>query len=144
MFRLVRFGLLVALTVLLGLAGCGGEAEDPNPSTATDQPSSDPDVGVGVPSGGQDIPADEVIVEVMIVGGVVTPAENEVHVPVGSTVRLLVTSGIEDEAHVHGYELTVTLPPGEQAELEFVADIPGVFVVESHETGMQLCLLTVE
>ncbi len=134
--RFVRFIPLVGLSVLLGLAGCGGDR------IGIDESSLPPSLAIPVPT--DDIPADAVIIEITLVGGVVTPAENEVQVPVGSTVRLLITSDTDDEAHVHGYELTLDLPAGEQSELEFVADVAGIFDVESHESGQLLCLLRVE
>ncbi len=132
----VRLLPVVALSVLLGLAGCGG---DP---TVIDESSLPPSLAIPAPT--EDIPADPIIIEVMVAGGVVTPAGSEVRVPVGSTVRLLIASDMKDEAHVHGYELTLELATGTLAELEFVADIPGIFDVESHESGQLLCLLRVE
>jgi hypothetical protein len=58
-------------------------------------------------------------------------------------VRLVVTSDVADEIHVHGYELEKALTPGDPATLEFMADQSGLFEVELHETGKMLTSLVV-
>jgi hypothetical protein len=65
-------------------------------------------------------------------------------VPLGEVVRLTVTSHAPDEVHVHGYDRTLDLQPGTPATVEFVADIPGVFEVELHESGLPLTSLQVQ
>ncbi len=81
-----------------------------------------------------------VVIEVTIADGEVTgPARPSV--AVGETVTIVVTSDVADELHVHGYDLFVTLAPGTPAELEFTADIPGIFEVElegSHQLVFDL------
>lgn len=73
-----------------------------------------------------------------------SPEVGQVAVPLGNTIRLLVTADAPDQVHVHGYELTLDLAAGLPAELTFVADVPGIFQVELHEGGQLLCELRVE
>jgi hypothetical protein len=51
---------------------------------------------------------------------------------------------VADEVHVHGYDLTAALTPGQPTELTFAATIPGVFEVELHDAGTVLLTLQVQ
>lgn len=62
----------------------------------------------------------------------------------GGTVILKVTTDIPDEVHVHGYNLSRHVSPGDPAVLEFNADIPGQFDVELEHTHLTLFALQVE
>lgn len=61
----------------------------------------------------------------------------------GEEVVFTVTSDTADEVHVHGYDITVPLTPGEPATVRFQAEIPGVFEVELHGSGLLLTQLRV-
>lgn len=61
-----------------------------------------------------------------------------VPVELGSEVRLVVTADVSDEVHVHGFDLLESVAPDRPAEIEFTADIPGVFEVELETTHMNL------
>jgi hypothetical protein len=55
-----------------------------------------------------------------------------IEVDLGSTVDVWVLSDIDDEAHVHGYDLIFEVSGGTPFHLTFVADVPGIFEVEVH------------
>lgn len=76
-------------------------------------------------------------------GGKVTPAVGRVEVERGTMVRLVVTADVADELHVHGYDKDVELRAGRPVTLHWVADLPGVFDVETHRTGTVLVQLMV-
>jgi hypothetical protein len=82
-------------------------------------------------------------IEVTVAGGQVSGDTGRVLVAAGEQVTLVITSDAADEVHVHGYDLTTALAPGEPAELSFAATIPGVFEVELHDTGTALLSLQV-
>ena len=63
--------------------------------------------------------------------------------PLGSQVRLQVTSDVDDELHVHGFDVEKPLRPGSTTTVELTADQQGVFEVETHETELQLLQLEV-
>ncbi|MFM8856352.1 MAG: hypothetical protein ACKOI2_03945 [Actinomycetota bacterium] len=70
-------------------------------------------------------------------------AENtlqQVEVALGSPVKIRVRSAVEDEFHMHGYDLELT---GTDVQFSFTADRLGEFLLESHSTGQQLLILTV-
>ena len=62
-----------------------------------------------------------------VVGGV-----KRVEVEKGDTVRLLVRSDVQDEIHVHGYELRKEAAPGKPARFKFKAKLEGEYEIEVH------------
>lgn len=115
--------LLLAPLLLAGLAACSGSGDTATPTVTT---------------------ADGVVeVSVTLRDGTVEPAPDRVKVPEGSRVRLVVTSDVDDEVHVHGYDAELVLEAGRSTTLEFVADQSGVFEVETHEGGLELLRLQV-
>jgi hypothetical protein len=127
-----------ALTALaLALAGCAGT--DAPAASSSSAPSTAAGTSSAVPSSG----AGQRI-EVRVTSGQVTGDTGRVPVAAGTHVTLVITSDVADQVHVHGYDLETELAPGEPAELEFDATIPGVFEVELHEAGTVLLSLQVQ
>ena len=62
----------------------------------------------------------------------------------GQTVRLVVTSDVADEIHVHGYDVKADVAANGTVELSFTASIPGVFEVELEQRGRRLFTLEVQ
>lgn len=118
-------GVLLAWAALvLALGGCAS-ADDAGAQTS---PSPSPSV---------------VEATVSVRDGTVTPKPHRVTVPLGEPVRLLVTSDVDDTLHVHGFEVEEPLEAGRATTVDLVADQPGVFAVETHETGLELLQLEV-
>lgn len=88
-------------------------------------------------------PDDAQVVGLTVARGQVTGDTGRVEVPLGTTVRLTVTSDVADEVHVHGFEATMRVSPGQASQLEFLADRPGVFEVELHHARRVLTRLQV-
>lgn len=99
---------------------------------ADDDHSDDP--VTSAPTSGSAAEAD-VVIEVGFAGGAVTVDRDRVEVTQGQTVGIILASDVEESAHVHGYDLSVPVAAGDTAEVTFVADTPGVFEVELHESG---------
>lgn len=135
--------------LLLVLAGGCAAADDTADGVAS--PSAPPSLS---PSPTKSDPAETNPVEdpngnvqtvaVRIEGGDVQPPPDRVKVVLGQRVRIVVESDVADEIHVHGYELEAEVTPTEPAAIEFVADEPGLFEVETHETGTLLFQLQVQ
>jgi len=83
------------------------------------------------------------VVEVHITDGVVHTQSDRVDVATGEVVRLIVTSDVDDELHVHGVDQTAGLVAGEPTTTEFTIDEPGIFEVETHDSGLLLVQLSV-
>ena len=60
-----------------------------------------------------------------------------IRVDLGDHVDIWVRSDVDDEIHVHGYDLYYDLVADEPLNLGFAADVPGIFEVEVH-TGHTL------
>ncbi|MDQ3989554.1 MAG: hypothetical protein M3291_10235 [Actinomycetota bacterium] len=131
--RLILFPLLVG--TLLG--GCGTQ---PAPGAGADAggTSATPAATTAVPS-----PPAGTTVRLGYAGGEVTGGTQRVPVPLGEPVTLVVTGDVADEAHVHGYDSYLDVRPGAEAMITFPADIPGVFEVEMHDSGLMLAQLEV-
>jgi heme/copper-type cytochrome/quinol oxidase subunit 2 len=121
----------VPLVVAAAAVGCAAEAPDTSGVPTRTVPSAP-------------ATASERRVEVAFAGGRVSPEPGRVRVTVGEQVRLVVTSDVTDEIHVHGYDLEARIGPGAPGELAFTADQPGLFEVETHETEKLLCQLLVQ
>lgn len=73
-----------------------------------------------------------------VVGGVV-----EADIEQGSEVVLTVRADVADEVHLHGYDLSADVAPGQPARISFRATTAGVFEAELEERGIPLAELTV-
>jgi hypothetical protein len=62
----------------------------------------------------------------------------------GDRVRLRAKSPEAEEIHVHGYNLSNDVGPGETARMSFDADIEGIFEIEFEHSGEQIAELRVE
>jgi hypothetical protein len=139
---------LAAAVLGLAAAGCGAGSPPQGPATATLSPvttaPASPGAAADAPTGaGATTPAAVKTITVRIAGGKATPKIGRVEVARGAQVRLVVTSDVADEVHLHSYELALPLRPGKPATLAFTADKPGLFDVEAHETGVTLVQLLV-
>lgn len=140
--------LLTALGALL--AGCGTTTTPTNqPSPAASAPPSVTSSATTPPATQPATPAtdspaaDAVEVTVQVSGGRVQPRLQTTKVKAGQTVTITATSDVADSIHVHGYDKTLDLPPGQAATVSFVADVKGVFEVETHETELLVAKLSV-
>ena len=137
-------GLLV---IALPLAACGSDEDTPSSAptvSATTAPSSTPSAAPSAEPSPSTTPDDAQVISVTVAGGAVSGVQPRTEVPLGSKVRLTVTSDAVDEIHVHGYDLTTALTAGQAAQLEFVADRPGIFEIELHDAGTVLTRLQVQ
>lgn len=83
-------------------------------------------------------------VQVDVVVGVDSGAERVERVAVGSDVTVNITNpNAADEFHVHGIELEQSVDAGVTATFNFVADTPGTYEIESHETEEVLVVIEV-
>lgn len=143
-----RYAAVVGLC-LAALLGCADRssrsASEPSASaSASSSTAPGSPAGSGRSPAPGETPGQNVkTIAVTVEDGTVTPKPGRVDVPLGTTVRLEVTSDVADEVHVHGYERELGLRPGETTSLQFVADVPGVFEVETHESSSLLLSLQV-
>jgi hypothetical protein len=72
---------------------------------------------------------------ITIRGRSVDPAHMTVRVTQGMTVELTFTADETVELHLHGYDRTLTVRPGEAAVMRLDAKIAGRFAIEGHRFG---------
>lgn len=85
----------------------------------------------------------DVTIEVSYSAGEVVVTDDRQQAPIGSTVDVIVTSDVDEELHIHGYDLSVEIGAGETQTVRFVADIPGIFEVELERSGTPVIELVV-
>jgi hypothetical protein len=79
-----------------------------------------------------------------IEGGEVVGGLQRWQVAQGDDVRIVIRSDVDDEIHLHGYDIEKPVGPGKPAIFAFGATIPGRFELESHESGGQIAQLDVQ
>ncbi|HEY1078315.1 MAG TPA: hypothetical protein VGE51_16585 [Fontimonas sp.] len=70
-------------------------------------------------------------------------APKVMQVQVGEEVELSITTGSDDELHLHGYDLALPLRAGEPGTLRFVAEHAGRFELELHHAHAEIGVLEV-
>ena len=76
------------------------------------------------------------MVEVTVTQGKVQTANDRVELPRGEPARLVVTSDVEDDLHVHGgIGFEAELHAGQPTTLDVNFDEPGVYYVELHNSS---------
>ncbi len=82
------------------------------------------------------VPSEQAEGEVIeIEGGAVVGGPAEIEVDKGSEARIVVRSDAEGEVHIHGYDITKAVPAGGQVNIDFPADLDGVYEIELHQHG---------
>jgi hypothetical protein len=154
-----RLSAVLLPLVLAGtLSACGSNDADTGADPASEPAASaapspaapslaSPSVAPIEPSSATAVPDDNQAaqqVQVTVAGGRVSGDTGRVRVKLGTRVRLTVLSDAADEIHVHGYDLTAAVSAGQPAQLELVADKPGIFTVELHDSRLELTRLQVQ
>ena len=121
--RLLVLAVLPALLLTGLLSGCGGDEPE--------GPKASPNGQVKT-------------MTAKVEKGAVTPNAEKVEVTAGTTIKITATSDMKDTVHVHGYDKSLELSPGQPGTLEFVADTTGEFEIESHGTDKLIYQLVVQ
>jgi heme/copper-type cytochrome/quinol oxidase subunit 2 len=115
------------VALVLTTAACAG-----TPPNAAGAPGSS--TGASSPAAGSSVHQ----ITIRFGNGQVSGDTGRVTVKSGEQVRLTVTSDVDDEVHVHGYNLMQDVAPDRPATITFQANVPGVFEVELEHLGKQL------
>jgi hypothetical protein len=133
---------LTTLTIaaVLTAAGCStGDA--PSASTSTTASSTSATSSTPSPpasTGPSAVPANTTVHKVTINGKNVTPPPGNVDVPLGKTLRLIVTSDHDDQLHAHGFDIEENLKAGVPTTLDLKATTPGIYEIEPHHPPLTL------
>jgi len=121
----------LATGALLLVSGCAG--------SSTGSPS-----GTSSPAGSSSAGEKPTEIVVSVKDGKVSPKAHRVKVAEGSQVQLLVSSDVDDEVHVHGYDIEKEVAAGQSVTIDLTANQPGVFEGETHESDLLLLQLQVQ
>ena len=120
------FSTTAALAAVLLTAGCAS-----TPTAATPPSLS-----------GSASPAVQLLT-LTVANGKVTGDTGRIKVKLGSVVRLVVTSDVADEVHVHTYDKHLDLAVGQSGTLTFTANIPAIVEIELERSKLLLTRLQV-
>ncbi|GAB7067581.1 hypothetical protein H7J06_14795 [Mycobacterium hodleri] len=132
---------LAATTALL-LAGCGGSNESGD--TASNAPVSS-NSGAAPQMSDQQAPPEQVVVDVTIKDGKVTPTNEQLQAKVGDPIVVRVDSDAADQLHVHSNpEHTFAVEPKSGQSFQFTVTVPGKVDVELHELNRTIASIAVQ
>jgi hypothetical protein len=119
---LAAAALVAVVAVVVAVASGGSDSTDQ--ATKTTQTSSEE-------------PHETVVNEqkfhrIRIKGGEPVGGVQDIKVHKGEHVRIVVSADAHDDIHLHGYDIEKTVEPGAPAQFNFVANIEGIFEIESH------------
>jgi hypothetical protein len=140
----LRLPVVLAITGGLALTACAGEADTAAPEPTVSATTAAPAPAPPAEPTAEPAEDDAQVVAITYAGGQVSGVEARTSVALGTRIRLSITSDVPEEVHVHGFDLTEQLTPGQTAQIEFVADQPGVFTIELHDAGTALTRLQVQ
>ena len=127
-------------TPTAGVSGEEGTADTPasDTTTTTTEPAS-----TSTSTTTTTIAAGTDVTEILVQDGQIIGGVKSMRTDLGSVVRLVVTSDTTDHVHVHGYDLFFEVAPGAETEIEFTADVPGIFEIEMEDSHLVLVELEV-
>lgn len=100
-------------------------------ATATEQAQTDQAPGAGAPP------------EIVIRNGEPVGGVAEYELARGERIRFVVSSDVDDEVHLHGYDVSKPVKAGGEASFDVPATIEGIFEVELEESGVPIAEITV-
>ena len=112
---------VVAVVILFVVLSGGDDSKDKSTTAATPTKQG----------GG----AKSAIPVIRLHGGEPVGGEQDIDVTSGDSVRFQVTSDIEGEVHVHGYDFEKPIKAGGTASFDFPANLEGAFEIELHHGG---------
>lgn len=133
---------LIALAVLigLGLSACGG-TDDEGPAAGTVTTEAAPTTAEATTT--EAAPEGPRQIRITYRGGKLSGDSGTVRVARGDEIELIVRADVEDEVHVHGYDLFTEVAPGHPAKISFAADQRGTFTIELEHLHLRIAKLRV-
>jgi Flp pilus assembly protein TadG len=140
MSRNQRIGLIVAAVVFALLAwkvlapgdeDSGDQAAQTTQTTSQTSTESETDAEA-TEQPHETVPPEPAVTRIQIRGGEVVGGTADITVTKGDDVRIVVSSDVADEIHLHGYDVEKEVEAGQPADFKFTADVEGIFELESH------------
>ena len=133
---------LIALALLL--AGCSGDSGDAVDTADTVATTTSPESATTAATGpGATTPISPKTITIVVKNAAPDGGIKRVTVAKDDEVELVVHSDVDDEVHLHGYNLATDVAAGGVGRISFVATLPGRFEAELEQRGVQIAELTV-
>jgi cytoskeletal protein RodZ len=131
--RIVLVVGALVVAVVAFIVAQPGDDDDSTPSSSATQTQTTADDATDTATETQpEEPAEPPVTRISVKGGVIAGDVKSIEVAKGDIVRIVVSSDVEDEIHLHGYDIEKEAGPGKPARFEFKADVEGAFELESH------------
>jgi FtsP/CotA-like multicopper oxidase with cupredoxin domain len=132
--RIVLVVAALAVAVAAFVIAQPGDDDDSKQSSNTTQTQEPTGTGTETDTTAEQPaePAEPPVTRINVKGGVIDGDVKSIEVAKGDTVRIVVTSDVEDEIHLHGYDIEKEAGPGKPARFKFKATLEGAFELESH------------
>jgi hypothetical protein len=134
MSRNQRIGLVVAALVVAVVAfivARPGDDDDDSKSSSSTQAQTPAESGTDTQTG-TEAATKPPVTRIQVKGGVLVGDAKTIRVAKDEIVRIVVSSDIPDQIHLHGYDIEKEAAPGKPARFRFKADAEGAFELESH------------
>jgi hypothetical protein len=134
-----------ALFAVLTVPACGGDDDEADQGaggttteaeTTTEATATEVTTTTAEPSG-------PVKVRITYRDGKLSGDTGTVPIEKGADVQLMVRADVEDEVHLHGYDLAAEVAPGHQARINFKADDAGKFIAELESLELHIVTLRI-
>ena len=134
-------GLIVSLYFALSP---GGDDNAAPATTAAQTAATTTEPEVTTTAATTTAPAEPQAVRISVsVPGDKAPTVKHFTIKQGSQVVFVVKSELADEVHLHGYDLSADVAPGEPATIRFKANAPGLFEAELESRSLPIAELEV-
>jgi hypothetical protein len=139
-FLAVAVAIAVAATVLFAAGGGGDDTGESASATPTPTATAEPtEASPGAEETPEPTPTPRPKPPLVTGEGVKTLTFKE-----GEPIRFRVRSPVDEEVHVHGYDIAKDVAAGETVTISFKATITGIFEVELEHSAKQIAELKVE
>ena len=144
--RFAVIAVAVAAVVALFVVLSGGDDDESTTTSVASTTTTEAE-----PMGGEDKPEKEKpkpkpkpeVPTIEVKGGQPVGGVQELEFDAGGRILFRVTSDIDAEFHLHGYDIEQGVPAGGETTFDVPADIEGVFEFEEHDTLAPIAEITV-
>ena len=95
------------------------------------------------PADGSAAPAEPQVPLILVKDGEPADGVADLQFKKGERIRFRVRSDVEDELHLHGYDISKDVSAGQTVAFDVPADIEGVFEVELEQSAVLIAEITV-
>jgi hypothetical protein len=143
-FTFLGIAAVIAVVAVVVILGAGGDDEDTGtPSSATQTATPTPTQDQASPQETETAtptPTPTAEPVPLLKAGKVTRLEFKE----GDTIKFRVVSEVDEEVHIHGYDIAKDIGAGETITISFPATIEGIFEIEFEDAKEQIGELRVE